>query len=310
MNAILSSKVSILMNCHNGEKYLRQSLDSLLQQTYKNWEIIFWDNQSTDKSASIFKSYNDNRFKYYLAENYTDLGKARDLASRYLDGEYIAFLDVDDLWLPKKIEIQIKKFLDKDVGVVISNTDYFNDFKSRTLYPPGYQIKSDAEKMLLKKYNISLETVMIRRSLFGDKIFNSRYSYIADFELIMRSLENSKLAYCDQVLAKWRIHDHNCSWLFPKKFNQEKKKWVQEKKLSEKYLNRYGDGLDYFENRLNCSRLINYSYKNKKKIKIRIIKILKFNFVISWLVLFTIFNPFRDKIISHQFNKYFLNDVD
>ena len=55
--------ISIIMNCYNGEKYLQEALDSVINQTYKNWELIFWDNQSTDKSANIVHSYNDNRIK-------------------------------------------------------------------------------------------------------------------------------------------------------------------------------------------------------------------------------------------------------
>ena len=58
--------VSIIINCYNGEKYLAQAIDSIYNQTYKNWEIIFWDNASTDKSASIAKSY-DSRLKYYYS---------------------------------------------------------------------------------------------------------------------------------------------------------------------------------------------------------------------------------------------------
>ena len=59
--------VSIIMNCYNGENFLHESIKSVLSQTYENWELIFWDNRSNDKSAEIFKNYNDKRFKYYYA---------------------------------------------------------------------------------------------------------------------------------------------------------------------------------------------------------------------------------------------------
>ena len=58
--------VSILMNCFNGEKYLRESIESVLAQTYHNWELIFWDNQSTDNSAELFKSFDDKRFLSFM----------------------------------------------------------------------------------------------------------------------------------------------------------------------------------------------------------------------------------------------------
>ena len=57
--------VSKILNCHNGEKFLKECIQSIIDQTYKNWEIIFWDNKSTDKSSEIFKSYKDERFKYF-----------------------------------------------------------------------------------------------------------------------------------------------------------------------------------------------------------------------------------------------------
>ena len=95
--------VSIIMNCYNGEKFLKEAIDSIYAQTYSNWEIIFWDNASTDDSACIAKSY-DDRLKYHLAQETTPLGEARDLALKKINGKYISFLDCDDIWLPKKLK--------------------------------------------------------------------------------------------------------------------------------------------------------------------------------------------------------------
>ncbi|MEO0827014.1 MAG: glycosyltransferase family 2 protein [Cyanobacteria bacterium J06639_16] len=102
--------VSVLMNCYNGETYLREAIDCVLAQTYQNWELIFWDNQSTDRSAEIFKSYGDARLKYFRAPEHTELGAARARAFQHLSGEFVAVLDADDLWLPHKLEKQIPHF--------------------------------------------------------------------------------------------------------------------------------------------------------------------------------------------------------
>ena len=96
--------VSVIMNCYNGEMYLREALDSVLSQTYTNWELIFWDNQSSDKSETIFLSYDDSRLIYFYAPQHTNLGKARTLAIEKTRGQWIAFLDVDDLWFPEKLD--------------------------------------------------------------------------------------------------------------------------------------------------------------------------------------------------------------
>ena len=102
--------VSIILNCYNGEKYLKDSLLSIKNQTYKNWELIFWDNRSTDKSASILKSYKDKRIKYYLASSHSKLGAARKKAFSKVSGELVGFLDVDDIWEKEKLEKQVKYF--------------------------------------------------------------------------------------------------------------------------------------------------------------------------------------------------------
>ena len=65
--------VSIMMNTYNGEKYIREAIDSVISQTYKNWELIIWDNISTDNTAKIVNSYDDLRIKYYLAKQHTNL---------------------------------------------------------------------------------------------------------------------------------------------------------------------------------------------------------------------------------------------
>ena len=122
--------ISIIMNCYNGEKYLRESLNSVLKQTYKNWEIIFLDNQSNDASAKIFKDYKDDRLKYYCADSHIEiLNKARNYALKKVNGEFIAFLDVDDWWLPEKLEKQIPLFDDPDVGLVYGNVWLFLEKK-------------------------------------------------------------------------------------------------------------------------------------------------------------------------------------
>ena len=110
--------VSIIMNCYNGDKYLNEALQSIINQTYKNWELIFWDNLSSDNSKKIFKKYNDKRFKYFLAEKHTVLYEARNLAIKEAKGEFIAFLDTDDIWLNEKIEEQIKLFSNQNIGLV------------------------------------------------------------------------------------------------------------------------------------------------------------------------------------------------
>ena len=97
-------KISIIMNCHNGEKYLSQSIKSILNQTYSNWELIFFNNKSTDNSSSIVKNIKDKRIRYFESKNFLKLYDARNKAINYANGKFIAFLDTDDLWAKNKLK--------------------------------------------------------------------------------------------------------------------------------------------------------------------------------------------------------------
>ena len=105
----------------NGQKYLKQALQSVLDQTYNNWELIFWDNLSTDNSKKVFLEFSDHRFKYFVSDQHTTLSEARNKAIQQSKGEIIAFLDTDDWWDKNKLEKQISHFQDQEVGLVHSN---------------------------------------------------------------------------------------------------------------------------------------------------------------------------------------------
>ena len=127
LNNIVSEKplVSVIINCFNGEKYLREALLSVSKQTYTNLEVIFWDNQSSDNSKKIFSEFKDKRFRYYISDEHTSLYKARNKAIQKSKGEYLAFLDTDDWWTEDKLERQISSFKDNKVGLVYSNCYLF-----------------------------------------------------------------------------------------------------------------------------------------------------------------------------------------
>jgi glycosyltransferase involved in cell wall biosynthesis len=102
-------RFTIVMNVYNGEKWLRESLESAFAQTFRDWELLFWDDQSTDASAAVLAEFpEDPRVRYVYAPERTPLGKARELAIREARGEWLAFLDQDDIWTPDKLEKQAR----------------------------------------------------------------------------------------------------------------------------------------------------------------------------------------------------------
>jgi glycosyltransferase involved in cell wall biosynthesis len=205
--------VSIIMNCFNGEKFLREAIDSIISQTYTNWELIFWDNQSTDYSSSIVKSYNDVRIKYFYASSHTLLYEARNHAFQKTTGALVAFLDVDDIWLPEKLEKQVPLFLDSEVGFSCTNYWIKNQFRGEYRLAFKEVISGHALDQLMRKYTIGLLTLILRKSAFPSIMqpFDSRYHIIGDFDLAMRLSVSWKLASVQEPLATYRIHGSNAT---------------------------------------------------------------------------------------------------
>ena len=122
------------MNCYNGEQFLKDAIYSVFAQTYQNWELIFWDNQSTDKSKEIIQKFKNAKIKYFYSEEHTNLGEARAEAINRASGDLIAFLDVDDLWEPEKLSKQILVFEDEKIGISITNSIYFEKKKVNCIF--------------------------------------------------------------------------------------------------------------------------------------------------------------------------------
>jgi len=244
LNNIESEKplVSVIINCFNGEKYLREALDSVVTQTYKNWEIIFWDNQSTDKSAEIYKSYKDSRLKYYYASSHADiLYEARNYALKKTNGDFIAFLDVDDWWLPNKLEKQIPLFDDPDVGLVYGNLwRLFEKKNKKKIYRKKILPTGMILGELLHDYVIGSPTYVIRKKSL-DSLgyhFNKDFHIIGDFDLNIRLAAKWKINCVQDPVATVRIHGQNVSLLNKNKEIDELKIWYNEMKINSTFLSK------------------------------------------------------------------------
>ena len=222
--------VSIIMNCYNGEAYLCESIESVLSQTYKNWELIFWDNKSEDKSAEIFKSYQDKRFKYYYASQHTPLYDARNQAIEKSSGEFVAFLDTDDFWAQDKLELQIPFFKDLEVGVVYGNLFIVNEkLNTKKIFLKKKKPRGFILDDLLKDYCTGLVTLVIRKSFLKDyqSAFDGSFNIIGDFDLMIRMSSKYKFECVDKPIASWRSHWKNESLLKKKTQIKELKIWYK-----------------------------------------------------------------------------------
>ena len=120
--------VSIILNCYNSAKFLKKSINSVISQNYKNWELIIFDNCSSDNTKSeILKFKKNKKIKYFKSKKFCSLYNARNLAIKKTKGTLITFLDADDWWSKNKLKKQVK-FLEKNknYNIIYSNLFLFN----------------------------------------------------------------------------------------------------------------------------------------------------------------------------------------
>ena len=226
-------ETSIIMNCHNGEKFLNKAIESVLAQSYKKWELIFWDNRSTDKSKKIFKSFKDKRLRYFYTHKKVSLYESRNAACKKAKGNFIAFLDVDDIWFPNKLKLQVKKFSDKHVGLVygkfyrLNNKNFFGKktINYKKNLPVGYVIKP-----LLKSYTVGLLTIMIRKSFLKKEkeIFRVKYNYLGDLDFVLRFSLKYKFEAVQEPIGMYRQHENQMQRKYFKTKSAQLKKWYGE----------------------------------------------------------------------------------
>ena len=225
--------VSIIMNCYNGEIFLKEAIDSVINQTYKNWELIFWDNKSEDKSAEIFKSYKDTRLKYFCANEHTTLYKARNFAIDKSSGDFISFLDTDDLWVIRKLELQMNYFANDKVGLVFSNYWLLKkDTSKKKLATKKKLPRGNIYNKFLENYVVAILTVVMRKNYYLKlkKKFDERFSIVGDFDLFFRLSEICMFESIQKPLAFYRLHGKNLSTLNKEKEIEEFEAWLKENK--------------------------------------------------------------------------------
>ncbi len=199
---------------YNAQKYIKETIESSLAQTYQNWEMLIVDDCSSDETQSIIKEYaqKDSRIKYLKTlQNSGKPSVAKNVALKEAIGEYIAFLDSDDIWLPKKLEIQIRTMQEQSTdfcycgGYVI---DEAGAIKSE--FVPKYD-SGDVFAENLKQYEINNQGVIVAKKALGSLLFNEGITIGEDFNLFLNILANHKASVIKQKLFKYRKHSSSIS---------------------------------------------------------------------------------------------------
>ncbi len=219
MSAELKPLISVIMNCYNSETYLKDAILSVLNQKFTDWELIFWDNQSKDASAHIAQSFSDKRLHYFYAPQHTTLGEARNLAVQKARGEWVAFLDCDDLWTSDKLEKQVEliKHSDKKLGLVYARAKIMGGKYDGRELAAEYINKALPEGRILQEYLLSenfipLLAALVRRDLFWEVGgIPPDFKQSEDFYLFAAIAVDYEVKAVQDVCCFYRMHDQNIS---------------------------------------------------------------------------------------------------
>lgn len=202
--------VSIIMPNYNGAKYIKETIESVIAQTYTNWEVLLVDDCSTDNSIEIAKSYNEPRIR--ILKNPTNQGAAasRNYALREAKGKWVAFLDADDLWTSEKLEKQLAFMVENDYRFSCASYEHINEQSA----PLGIRVISPKKINKRKMYRycyLGCLTVMYDAELVGLIQVDERLKSRNDYAMWLKVCKVCSCYYLDEVLAKYRIRTNSLS---------------------------------------------------------------------------------------------------
>lgn len=204
------------MNCFNGESFLKQSIDSVLRSTYYNFELIFFDNCSTDGSMKIAESFDDKRIKVFKNTSNVNLGEARKLAVNKSQGELICFLDVDDLICKNTLKEYVNFSNEYRYDIIYGGVEYI-DAKGEIInsYKPIYDREVDISK-LLKNFDVNVPSMCFHRDIFSKyKLnFDPIIKCCEEFAIIIHAAAlTAKIVSVNTIFSSYRIHDSSLTHL-------------------------------------------------------------------------------------------------
>lgn len=207
-----NSKVSFLLSIYNDEKYIKECIESIVNQTYKNFELIIIDDGSTDNSVSIIRQFKDNRIKLYSKKN-SGLADSLNYGLDKCTGLWIARMDGDDICYPNRLEEQIK-YINDDIAVIGSFVDVIDEKGKKVLSLTNAPIVHEeiVDNILNAKPALVHPSVLINKK-FLLKVggYDTRFNIAEDIELWLRLSKVGRIINIEKKLLKLRKHNENIS---------------------------------------------------------------------------------------------------
>lgn len=208
--------VSVIIPAYNRHQYIRQTVESVLNQTFQNFELIVIDDGSTDGTYEILKEYPQLRLMSHPKRENRGQSASINLGLASAHGRYIAILDSDDFWAPEKLELQVK-FMENhvDVGLVYTNGYYTDEsgVPTGSYYAKTHEERGDPNLMLLDCYLALPLNALVRADIYG-KVgnFEERFRASQDHDMLVRIAEVTRFAYIPEYTFYYRRHGQSISY--------------------------------------------------------------------------------------------------
>lgn len=201
---IKSLKVSVIMSVYNGEKYLKEAIESIFNQSFGDFEFIIVDDGSSDNTLKILKEYAKKNSRVKIIKNKNNIGLTKSLNKAIQDakGEYIARMDADDISLPKRLEKQVK-FMEKNPKVGLLGAAYYQmnskgEIVGKNIFPIS---NKKLQKVLIKYNHFFHASVMIRKNILNEVgLYNENIKSAQDYDLWFRIARVSKITNLSEFL--------------------------------------------------------------------------------------------------------------
>ena len=207
---------SVVLPNFNHGRYLKDAIDSVLNQDFSNWELLIIDNYSTDNSDEVISSYKDSRIRVFKIKNEGIIAKSRNLGIKNAQAKWIAFLDSDDIWYFNKLS-RLIELTDDNFDIICSN-EYRHDLEEGIRKPLYYNLKSNNfyKELLLKGNALSTSATIVSRDFLNkNKLdFSESLDFITveDYDFWMQiASKNGSFGFCKEFLGEFRIHGSNNS---------------------------------------------------------------------------------------------------
>ena len=215
---LIEPLISVVLPTYNHGEFIGKAIQSVLSQKYQNFEIIVIDNNSVDETWKVISGFNDDRIKYYLIDNNGVIAKSRNLGVIHSKGEWISFLDSDDIWYCDKLYDFIKLISEGNSSQVFVHNEYLHYLGSgkKRVISCGPYTKDFYHDMLLYGNRVSTSAVMVNRAFLMNNglLFNESKEFISveDYDLWLRIANlGGKYYFLEKPLGEYIIHDNNTS---------------------------------------------------------------------------------------------------